>query len=178
MMKDIFLIFAKQNGEANGAIVSILNGLSNEDREKDRGSYYGSLSGLARHILVGTSFFLGMFKETLGKNPAALKAIAAVEGLKAPEGTLNEAQWKTAAAAIKTADEALVNLAAALREEDLALPVAVNWFGGNPATMPLSYMLQALTLHGAHHRGQVSQILDSLKIDNNYSGINAAFLSR
>jgi uncharacterized damage-inducible protein DinB len=37
-------------------------------------------------------------------------------------------------------------------------------------------MLYNLTAHGTHHRGQISQILDELKIDNDYSGINVQFL--
>jgi uncharacterized damage-inducible protein DinB len=39
-------------------------------------------------------------------------------------------------------------------------------------------MLQQIVVHGTHHRGQISQILDSLKIDNDYSGINVRFLPR
>jgi uncharacterized damage-inducible protein DinB len=38
-------------------------------------------------------------------------------------------------------------------------------------------MLHNLGAHGTHHRGQISQILDELKIDNDYSGINVRFLS-
>jgi uncharacterized damage-inducible protein DinB len=36
-------------------------------------------------------------------------------------------------------------------------------------------MLLQLTAHNTHHRGQVSQILDELKIDNDYSAINVTF---
>jgi uncharacterized damage-inducible protein DinB len=50
----------------------------------------------------------------------------------------------------------------------------MTWFSG--AQVPLSSVLQAVAAHNTHHRGQVSQILDSLKIDNDWSGIDAAFL--
>jgi uncharacterized damage-inducible protein DinB len=39
-------------------------------------------------------------------------------------------------------------------------------------------MFSQLIAHGTHHRGQISQVLDELGIDNNYSGINVAFLPK
>jgi uncharacterized damage-inducible protein DinB len=65
----------------------------------------------------------------------------------------------------------------ALSESDPGLPVKVDWFGGNPGSVPLSFMLSQLVVHNTHHRGQISQILDSLKIDNDSSGISVLFLS-
>jgi uncharacterized damage-inducible protein DinB len=178
MMKDIFLMNAKYNREGNKTVLALLDKLSNEDREKDRGSYYGSISGLVRHILGGTVFFLGMFKTALPGNAAALKALAPAEGLSAPKERLTEAQWKSLAAVFEAADDALVNLIAALSEADYKAPVKVNWYGGSPDAAPLYFMLQSLIAHGTHHRGQLSQILDELKIDNDFSGINIAFLPK
>jgi uncharacterized damage-inducible protein DinB len=54
--------------------------------------------------------------------------------------------------------------------------VECPFYKGKPATVPMHFMLQNITAHGLHHRGQISQILDSLKIDNDYSGINVKFL--
>jgi uncharacterized damage-inducible protein DinB len=174
-MKELFVIFAKQNEEADKAFVSILNGMSNDEREKNRKSYYGSLSGLARHVMGGTYFFLGMFKEALADNEAAMKAL---EGLAKAQTfhdvkKLDEAQWKKFSAGLKIVDKAYIDFTAALSDEDLKKQV--KWFG-KPATVPLSFALQALVAHNIHHRGQISQILDSLKIDNDYSGINVKFI--
>jgi uncharacterized damage-inducible protein DinB len=172
-----YVIFAKQNAEANGSIITILEQLSCEEREKERGSYYGSLSGLVRHLTGGICFFGGLFTRTLAGNAAASKALAGLAAIpKPPEGALTEAQWKEAAAALAAADRAYVALTEALKDEDLDAPVELNWYGGNPAAVPLSFMLQQLVAHNIHHRGQISQILDELKIDNDYSGINVAFV--
>ena len=174
-MKDT-LIYAKYNQAGNKAIFNILNALSNEEREKDRGSYYGSLSGLLRHVLGGTKFFLGMYKGALGEG-AALKAVSAADSVPFPaEGTLSESQWKELGASLEAADAAYINMAEALTEEDLSCPVKIDWYGGNPGSVPLSFMLSQLVVHNTHHRGQISQILDSLKIENDYSGIGAEFL--
>jgi uncharacterized damage-inducible protein DinB len=175
-MKKIFTGFAKHNEEANSRMFAILDKLSNEEREKDRGSFYGSLSSLARHVLGGTVYFCGMFKTAVPGNAAAVAALAPLEGLAIPEGELSEAQWKSLAAVFAAADSALVQFIAALEDRDWNAPLAVAWYKGNPPTVPLYFMLQQLVSHSIHHRGQISQILDELKIDNDYSGINAAFL--
>jgi len=179
-MKDT-LIYAKYNQAGNKAIFNILNALSNEEREKDRGSYYGSLSGLLRHVLGGTKFFLGMYQVALGDSAlgegAALKAVSAANSVPFPEeGTLSESRWKELGAALEAVDAAYINMADALTEADLSRPVKIDWYGGNPESVPLSFMLSQLVVHNTHHRGQISQILDSLKIENDYSGIGAEFL--
>ncbi|MDR1143386.1 MAG: damage-inducible protein DinB [Spirochaetaceae bacterium] len=170
------LMFAKYNQAGNKAVYGILSKLDNEEREKDRRSYFGSLSALFRHVLGGTFFFLGMFKAALANNAAALKALAPLEGCSIPEGPLTADQWKALGAGSDAIDAAYVAAAEALTDADMALPVTVEWLGGKQ--VPLSFMLSQLVVHNTHHRGQISQILDSMKIDNDYSGIGAAFLSR
>jgi uncharacterized damage-inducible protein DinB len=171
------VMYAKYNQAGNKAIFSLLDKLSNDEREKDRGSFYGNLSGLYRHLFGGTRFFLGMYKTALGGNAAALKALSAIEALpKLPEGALSEAQWKELQSAATAIDTAYIGMAEALNQSDLSLPVKIEWYGGNPASVPLSFTLSQLVVHNTHHRGQISQILDSLKIDNDYSGIDVSFI--
>jgi uncharacterized damage-inducible protein DinB len=179
MTKELFVMYAKYNQAGNKAIYDIASKLSNDEREKDRGSYYGSLSGLVRHIFGGTYFFLGLYKGALAGNAAALKALAALDGIaKLPEGKLTDGQWKDVGKALEIADAAYINLCETLTEADITSPLKIDWYGGNPASVPLCFMLHQLIVHNTHHRGQVSQILDELKIDNDYSGINVAFLPK
>jgi uncharacterized damage-inducible protein DinB len=176
-MKELFVINALYNQAADRAFMAILNGLSRDEREQDRGSYYKSLSGLAGHILGGTVHMLGMFKDAVAQNDAASKALAALQSIALPKGPLSEAQWRQLAADMETADNAHVDFAKALAEGDLKSPVKVPWFKDNPESVPLFFMLNQVTTHGTHHRGQISQILDGMKIDNDYSGVSVAFLS-
>ena len=169
------LMFAKYNQAGNKAIYTILDSMSNDDREKNRGSFYESLSGLVRHLLGGTYYFMSMFKAALENNATALKAINSLPPMP-PKGSLSEAQWKELGGTLEAIDAAYVAMAEALSEADLRLPVKIDWYGGNPGEVPLSFMLSQLQVHNTHHRGQISQILDSLKLDNDYSGIDVAFL--
>ena len=172
-MKEVFLSFAKYNEEANKTIAGILGKLSNEDREKDRKSFYKSLSGLYRHNLGGTFFFLSMFAKAVPENAEAQKALAPLARINMGllKGKLAEEQWKKVVSFSKIADKALVAFIGALSDKDFDATVKVDWYKGKPPAVPLRFMLQQHVAHNTHHRGQISQILDSLKIDNDYSGI-------
>jgi len=177
-MKDFFTMFAHYNQDANKTIYNLLNTLSNDEREKPRGSYYNSISGLFRHLLSGTRFFLGMFKETLEGKTNALMALDALSTASLPKDTLTDEQWKALKTTMQTIDSTYLNVLNALQETDFSLQVKLNWYHDNPAQVPLSFMLSQLIAHGTHHRGQISQILDELKIDNDFSGIKVAFLPK
>ena len=175
-MKEVFLGFAKYNEAADKSIADILGKLSNEDREKNRKSYYGSLTELYRHIIGGTVYFLGLFKEAVSDNAEAVKVLAPLAKVELPKGKLTEEQWKKIVSGAKIADKALVDFIGALKDKDYDAQVKLGWYNGKPPSVPLRFMLEQHTVHGAHHRGQISQILDSLKIENDYSGINIKFL--
>jgi uncharacterized damage-inducible protein DinB len=171
--KDLFVMYAKYNRDANRAVYTLLDALSNERREEACGSYYGSLSGLARHVRGPIPAFLGLCAARLSKNEAAQKAAAPLVGLKPPaKGTLTEAQWKDLGKEFALTDDALVAFSQALSDGDLDAPV--QWFSGD--TVPIHYALSNLAMHNTHHRGQISQVLDEMQVEHEFSGISTAFL--
>ena len=175
-MKKVFLAFAKYNEETNKTIAGILGKLSNDDREKDRKSYYKSLSGLYNHIVGCTVYFLSLFKDSVSGNAEALKALEPLAKFEELKGKLTEVQWKKLLSSAKMVDKAFVEFVSALKDKDFEAPVKLDWYKGKPATVPLYFMLQQHITHNTHHRGQISQILDSLKIEHDFSGINVKFL--
>jgi len=165
------VMYAKYNQAGNKAVYDILSGMPCEEREKDRGGFYGSLSGMLRHVTGGTTYFLGMFEPALTGNAAATNALASLPP--APEkGALDDAQWKKLGDALDAIDAAYVAMAEALNEPDLKLPVKLDWYDGDPESVPLAFMLSQLLVHNTHHRGQISQALDVLKIEHEFSGIH------
>jgi uncharacterized damage-inducible protein DinB len=121
---------------------------------------------------------LGLFKDAVAHNEAARKALQSLEKIAPPKGPLTEAQWKQLAADIAAADAAHISFASALSDTDMTVPVKIEWYGGNPGSVPLFFLLNQVTTHSTHHRGQVSQILDALKVDNNYSAFSPATLPK
>ncbi|AEF83711.1 DinB family [Treponema primitia ZAS-2] len=170
-MKQTFLMYAKYLQDKDKKIAALLDGLSNDEREKDRGSYYKSLSGLFRHVTGAQGFFLGTLQSSLPGNSKA-KLVPLPDAKALPEGILTEAQWKELKAFSEKADQALVDFLSALSDEDLK--IHAKWFSGD--MVPLSFMLSQLLVHAVHHQGAISQILDEMKIDNDFSGIGVKFL--
>lgn len=170
-MDTTLTMYAAYTRKANDAIFELLSGLGDEALNADRKSYYGSLSGLALHIVGATLYFHGLYRQA----PAALAPLAGSKGLSAPEkGPLSRDGWLSLRSACRAADDATVALAEVADEALLAYPVAVDWYGGHPATAPLGFLVHQLYAHGTHHRGQVSQILDELGVEHDFSGIDLA----
>ncbi len=168
-MKELLLMFAHDTQRADAAVFALLEGLSVEARNENRKSYYSSLSGLAVHAVGGVPYFHGLFRSAI---PGAAAALKATEHLSMPEGeTLTAAQWKELAENAAVADQATVDFIAALDEADLARPIKIDWYGGKPDSVPLYFLLSSAYTHGVHHRGQISQILDEMGIDHDFSGL-------
>jgi uncharacterized damage-inducible protein DinB len=173
-MNTSFTVHTLYNQGANAAVYGLLSALSNEEREKARGSFYGSLSGLARHLAGGTGFFAEMLKGAV-KNPAAKKALEPTASVvRPPEGELTEAQWQELGKTLATLDKAMVEFCRVLTVPDLETPV--KWMTGDPETVPVWFMLATLAHHNTHHRGQISQILDEMKVEHNFSGVSPEYL--
>jgi uncharacterized damage-inducible protein DinB len=174
-MKEILLMYARHAKQTNASALALVDGLSNEAREEDRKSYYKSLSGLVRHVFDSTIYFHDLFRASF---PAAAKALAATAGLTAPEGKLSEAQWKALKTALELADQAFVNLVQSLSEDDFVHPIELDWYDGKPSAVPFFFIAAQLFEHGTHHRGQISQILDELGVEHDFSGIAVDLLPR
>ena len=174
-MKEVLLMYARYTQRANASVIALLDGLSVEARNEDRKSYYKSLSGLASHALGGTPFFHGLFRASL---PAA-KALKATEGLSVPEGEkLTAAQWTELKRVCAIGDKAMIDFIEEASEAELATPIKLDWYGGKPDSVPLCFLLHQLYVHGTHHRGQISQILDSMGVEHDFSGIDLEFLPK
>ncbi|MDR0540203.1 MAG: DinB family protein [Spirochaetaceae bacterium] len=180
-LQESFLIFAKHNAESNAAVAALLDKLSTEEREKERGSFYHSLSNLLLHIIGGTVFLCETTKSVLSKNNAAVKALDTLAAVpkfsEERDGTsFTDARWQELKKALDTTDKAYCAFVQALGGDDLQAQADVAFLKWDKPTVPVAFMLQQIVTHNEHHRGQISQILDELKIDNNYSGIAASAL--
>jgi uncharacterized damage-inducible protein DinB len=173
-MKEVLLMYARYTQRANASVIALLDGLSVEERNVDRKSYYKSLSGLATHTFGVAVYFHSMFRAA-----APAKALGATEGLSCPEGDrLDAAQWAELKRVCAIADKATIDFIETASEAQLATPIKLDWYGGKPDSVPLCFLLHQLYVHGTHHRGQISQILDSMGVEHDFSGIDLEFLPK
>jgi uncharacterized damage-inducible protein DinB len=173
-VKEILLMYARYNQRANASVVALLDGLTAKARNETRKSYYGSLSGLASHTGGCALYFHGMFRASF---PAAARALKAAEGLDIPDAkTLTIAAWSELKKAWAIADQATIDLISALSEKELSHPIKLDWYGGKPDSVPMCFLAHQLFVHGTHHRGQISQILDEMGVQHDFSGIDLEFL--
>ncbi|MBU0929091.1 MAG: DUF664 domain-containing protein [Spirochaetes bacterium] len=172
-MKEILIMYARYSRRADESVFAMLDALSPEDRNADRKSHYGSLSGLASHIVGGTLYFQSLFRASV---PAAAVALASTKGMKLPEDkSLSADAWLELRRTCAAADQASIDLFDSLAEADLSAPVKVDWYAGDPAAVPMSFLAHQMVVHGIHHRGQVSQILDEMGVEHDFSGIDLDF---
>jgi uncharacterized damage-inducible protein DinB len=175
-MKEILLMYARYTKRANASVFALLGALSLEARNEDRKSYYKTLSGLASHVGGCALYFHGLFRAS---SQAAAKALKGAEGLKVTEkGDLSSAEWSALEAACAVADQATIDMIQAMSEDELAHPIKLDWYGGKPETVPLCFLAHQLFVHGIHHRGQISQVLDAMGVEHDFSGIDLEFLPR
>jgi|GEM_PF-513728 len=176
-MKDILLMYARYTQRANASVFALLNGLSIQDLNEDRGSYYKSLSGLACHTVGGTSYFHGLFRGAIKSSSTAFEALKATEDLSCPDSAeLTEEQWVELKGFIAIADQTTVDFIRVASASELSASVKIDWYGGKPESVPLNFLLHSSFVHGTHHRGQISQVLDSMGIEHDFSGLDAEFI--
>jgi uncharacterized damage-inducible protein DinB len=169
----MFATYAKYLQDKDKKIYALLDGLSHEDREKERGSYYHTLTGLYRHCVSIPGVFMGIVQAGLAANSAA-KKVTMPSTEKVPEGTLTDAQWKALKPLAEGVTKSLVDFTAVLTEAETASPIQLPWL---KSTVPLWFGMNLLFNHQIHHQGAMAQILDELKVDNDLSGMDAKFLT-
>jgi len=171
-LKQSFRNLARYNRRANEELFAALAGLTDRARKRDQGSWFGSLHGIVNHVLVADLHWLKRFRAL-----APDSAVLADPRLSPPNlswGLLHEdfdAQRR---------DRAMVDerLGAWFEEFPAGRYGEVFTYvdsAGTERRAAAGRAFEFLFLHQAHHRGQISQILDQLGLPNNVAD-NAAFL--
>lgn len=172
-LKSSFQHSARCNARANQEMFTVLAKLTGRARWRDVGSWFGSMHGILNHIIVCDINWLRRFR--------ALDPEAAV--LNDPCLNPPNLSW----------ERNLHDDFKGLQESRFAVDEKIcDWFDAFPAAQydaVFSYSdsvgtlrkalagqaFEFLFLHQIHHRGQISQILDTLGLPNNW-GDNAAYL--
>lgn len=167
MTTDTVLLLARYNAHANTEMNKILAGLTDEEWNADRGSYFGSLRSLTGHLYTADVHWMVRFG---GHRP-----FAAVQGepfdfppswATPPFGAVDEYLGLRT-----TLDARISAFAAELTDADLAVDLDFRNSRGEAHTKNFGGLVLHWFNHQTHHRGAVSQILDQMKKANDYSNI-------
>lgn len=139
---------ARYNRWQNESLYGAASSLSDEERRKDRGAFFGSIHATLAHIAWADQIWMSR----LG-------------GWEPPEGGIAQStgaglDWQTLAARRKEMDERLIAWADSAGEADISGDL--TWYSGavgKELTRPRWVCIVQVFNHQTHHRGQVHAML-------------------
>lgn len=151
-LPDHLRLMARYNSWMNGRLYDACEKLSDEDRKRDLGAFFGSIHGTLNHLLLTDQVWLARFA---GKPPAFTRLDQELYRL---FRDLEVERWNT--------DFRLIEWAAKQTDETLARDLEYTSIVA-PAKKRTPLWLAATHLfnHQTHHRGQVTAMLTRLGVD-------------
>ncbi len=171
-LRSHFAYLAAYNRIANEALVELLAPLPRAELAKPRGSYFGSIQGLLDHVFMCDVNWLRRFRllcpadEPLGRPRLAPPGADWVR-----LGFEDFDEYRRERAVL---DGIIVDWAALIDLGRLGEVLAYADSRGDPKRYYFGEALDHFFNHQTHHRGQVSQLLDEMRIDNDYSDLLSA----
>lgn len=144
---DFARAMARYNRWQNGSLTVAADGLTHEERWRDRGAFFGSIVATLNHILGADRVWLARLS---GDDASAIRA--------AHPHTDRPAAWPDYVAERRSVDAAIVEWADGLTASDMDRQIA--WMrGGQPVVTGFGFNVVHMFNHQTHHRGQVHAML-------------------
>ena len=145
-------LMAVYNRWMNERLYALCDGLSDEERKRDRGAFFGSIHATLDHVVYGDLSFLSRMTGDPPEVP--------------PLGELLHPDWEVLRAIRKTLDVRLVSWADGLLPAWLEAPhTFTSSVDGRTRRVPTWVLVVHLFNHQIHHRGQVTTLLSQLGLD-------------
>jgi uncharacterized damage-inducible protein DinB len=162
-MNTYFPHLASYNQWMNQKLYGAAAGLTEEELQRDRGAFFGSIFGTLNHIAIGDILWFKRIALCL-PGLASLKCVAALP----PPGFPNTPLRPTLAGLAELRamlDEAIIAFCAEL--EPARLGEALEWTStkGAKTRKVLGEVLVHVFNHQTHHRGQVTTLFSQMGID-------------
>ena len=143
------MTMARYNHWQNTSLYTAADGLSETDRQQDRGAFYGSLHGTLAHILWADQVWMNRFNGTPAQPPAADKG----------QGP-NYADWDMLKADRIAFDRTILDWASQISADWLASDFTWSNLAGTRTTaQPAWRLVTHFFNHQTHHRGQAHALL-------------------
>lgn len=139
---------ARYNAWQNGSLIAAANGLSEAERVKYRGSFFGSIQQTFSHLLWGDTLWMSRF-----------------DGWDKPKGGITDSvrfveDWDRLTDLRSDADAMIRDWTDGL--DEAALSGDLSWYSGAlkaDVTRPLALCVTHFFNHQTHHRGQIHAML-------------------
>lgn len=155
--------FARYNREFNARLFAVVAELSDADRKKDMGAFFGSIHATLNHILLADRIWLGRFA-------AAFPELGSLHGAAVVRefSSLRQELCADFAALQReriATDEVITDWAAELTDELLSATMSYRNSRGELREHPAWIAVAHLFNHQTHHRGQITTLLNQLGRD-------------
>lgn len=152
MTPEVCRAFARYNRWMNAKVYATAAHLSDEERKRDRGAFFGSIHNVMNHILVADRIWLGRLA---GRTPEP--GCIGVDGIKTLDQEI-AADFDELRGERDRTDAAIDAWSATLTAEALAGSIRLSR-QGMPTEIPLWWVVAHLFNHQTHHRGQLTTLL-------------------
>ncbi len=153
-----FRQLARYNTRANASVYDACATLSDAERRRDRGGFFGSIHGTLNHIMVGDRIWFARF-----------------EGAAVPPLTLDTILFEDFVelrAAREAEDVRIEGFVAGLTGADIDGHLVYKNLAGQETTDPMSLLLPHVFNHQTHHRGQVHDMLSQAGVETPVSDMH------
>ena len=145
-------LMARYNRWMNERLYALLSEVSDEERKRDRGAFFGSIHGTLNHLLWGDRMWLGRFID----DPCNHRAF----------GADMYAEFTELAREREITDRKMLDWAAGIGAEWLDGTLSyVSKVDGRRREMSRSVAVLQLFNHGTHHRGQLTTLIKQAGFD-------------
>ena len=159
-----YRFLAKYNHWFNGRLFDACEQLSDTDRRRDRGAFFGSITGSLNHLLWADRLWLGRFAAQGVAFPALTPELLELPA-GALHGTVIHDEWTQLRGAREALDVAIEEWVRHMPGEFLSRNIRYSNTKGvlreHPAWLALTHFFN----HQTHHRGQVTTLLSQAGVD-------------
>jgi uncharacterized damage-inducible protein DinB len=164
-----FAYLARYNRAANEALIGHLSALAAAEISKPRGSFFGSIQGLLDHIITCDINWLRRFRILFPNDEALNRPRLSPPGHVWTKFAFPDfSEFRRERAVV---DAILVDWVAAADMSRFGDALVYSDSEGKPKRYYFCDALDHVFNHQTHHRGQISQILDELGVEHDWSNL-------
>ena len=165
---DNYRLLAQYNRWINQRLYASCAALSDEERKRERGAFFGSIHHTLNHLIVADQIWLRRLAQCCLDNDIRVSSLN-VQLLDLPAGSRLDSvvfdDWSALRTKRERLDAAIENWVAELPEVFLQLTMHYSNTQGVQRMHPAWQALAHLFNHQTHHRGQVSTLLTQTGVD-------------